>query len=62
MYKNGVTSGLHYLDDFLFCKAPGSDECAGNLAKALEISSELGVSVARHKLEGPTTSITFWAL
>ena len=56
MYKNGVTSGIHYLDDLLFCGAPGSGECAGNLAKALEICSELGVPVARHKLEGPTTS------
>ena len=61
MYKNGVKSGIHYLDEFLFCGAPGSDdrECAGNLVKALEMCSELGVPVACQKLERQTTSLKF---
>lgn len=59
MFKNGVTSGLHYLDDFLFSGAPGSDECALSLARALETCRELGIPVAWHKLVGPSTVLTF---
>ena len=35
MYTNGVTWAIHYLDDFLLCGSPGSDECALNLTRAL---------------------------
>lgn len=59
MYKNGVTSGIHDLDDYLFFGAPGSDECVLNLARAIRLCNELGVPVAWQKLEGPTTSLTF---
>ena len=62
MYKNCVTSGVHYLNEFLFHGPPGSDECSENLAIALAVCSELGVRVARHKLEGPKTSITFFGI
>ena len=34
MYRRGITSGIHYLDDFLF-GAANSSECADNLATAL---------------------------
>ena len=42
-----------------FCGAPDSDECAQNLARALGTCTELGVPVATHKLEGPTTALIF---
>ena len=38
MYDRGFTSGIHYLDDFLILRPPGSDECANNLSGAGYVS------------------------
>ena len=35
MFRNGITWGIHYLDDFLFCGIPDSNECSRNLDIAL---------------------------
>ena len=43
---------MHYLDDFLFVGAP-------SLQTALRVCQELGVPVAAHKTEGPSTCLTF---
>ena len=59
MYDRGLTSGIHYLDDFLVLGPPGSDECANNLEVALDTCRILGVPVAPHKLVNPTTKLTF---
>lgn len=59
MSANGVTRHLHYLDDFLFLGPPNHDECASSLHTALQVCSQLGVPVANHKTEGPTTKLTF---
>ena len=59
MFRNGITWGIHYLDDFLFCGTPDSNECARNLDVALYTCKVLGVPVAINKLEAPTTSLTF---
>ena len=56
MYDRGLTSGIHYLDDFLVLGPPGS---ANNLEVALETCRILGVPVAPHKLVSPTTKLTF---
>ena len=59
MYDKGLTSGIHYLDDFLFFGAPDTRECEENLALALEACRDLGIPVATHKVEGPATTLTF---
>ena len=52
MYHNGVTSSIHYLDNFLFVGPSESDECTQNLATCNK-------PVASRKLAGPTTVLTF---
>lgn len=59
MYNRGLTSGFHYLDDFLFFGAPESRECKDNLDVALSSCVALRVPVAAHKVEGPATLLTF---
>ena len=58
-FRNGITWGIHYLDDFLFCGTPDSNECARNLDVALYTCKVLGVPEATNKLEAPTTSLTY---
>jgi len=64
---------LHYLDDFLVispseegCEealflviSPSEEGCEEALAKALQGCQELGVPIATHKTEGPSTTMTF---
>ena len=59
MQKKGVSRQLHYLDDFLFLGTPSSQECSSNLRTALQVCDHLGVPVATHKTEGPSTRLTF---
>ena len=59
MEQEGVTMVIHYLDDFLFLGPPLSQTCAKNLNLALTICSRLGVPVATHKTEGPSTCLIF---
>ena len=59
MQANGVRHVLHYLDDFLFIGEPHSTECAQSLHTAIEVCAHLGVPVAPHKIEGPSTSLSF---
>ena len=49
---------LHYLDDILVNSKIGSGEGVP-LQKALDQCSRLGVPIATHKTEGPSTTITF---
>ena len=55
----GVSSVIHYLDDFLLAGPPGSLQCARDLNTLLSSFSRLGVPVATQKLEGPTMCLTF---
>ncbi len=50
---------IHYLDDFLFLEAPDTDEGERSLDIALRMLELLGVPVATHKTEGPSTLVTF---
>ncbi|XP_062522989.1 uncharacterized protein LOC134197660 [Corticium candelabrum] len=59
MFRRGVSSAIHYLNDFLFCGAAGSGKCAQNLASALTTCRDLGMPVADHKTQGPSTVLTF---
>ena len=58
MWKRGVKWQLHYLDDFLFLGPPGSPDCKQALQQVLDTCNLLGVPVAAHKTEGPTTCLT----
>ena len=59
MYVAGMSSALHYLDNFLFFGEPGSKEFANNLSHALATCRSLGVPVAEHKIEDPPCCVTF---
>ena len=57
--SRGVENIFHYLDDFIVVGSPGSRQCAHALATLDSACSSLGVPVAEHKREGPTTCLTF---
>ena len=61
MKKRGVSAHAaeHYLDDFILLGSPHSQECQANLDTALTVCSTLGVPLAREKLVGPATCLTF---
>ena len=50
---------IHYLDDFLLFGPPGSLCCERALSASMELCAKLGVPLAAHKTEGPSTRITF---
>eukprot|EP00731_Ephydatia_muelleri_P004708 Em0002g884a len=56
---DGIRHVFHYLDDFMVLGAPGSDECSRALEKLRSRCTELGIPLADHKCEGPSTKITF---
>ena len=49
----------HYLDDYITLGPPASDRCQYNLRILEEVCTMLGVPLAAHKREGPTTCLTF---
>jgi hypothetical protein len=59
LVSHGMSSCLHYLDDFLTVGAPGSPECERNLELLLRVCDMLGIPIATHKVEGPTTLLIF---
>ena len=59
MAANGVTSALHYLDDYLIFGSPGTTVCGDALTSALSLCQRLGVPVSQKKLEGPATTLVF---
>ena len=59
MRQRGIIWQLHYLDDFLFLGSPKSADCASALRQAIDTCKLLGVPVAAHKTEGPSTCLTF---
>ena len=59
MYDDGLTFGLHYLDDFLFASRAHEGACHTDLSRALLTCARLGVPVATDKVEGPVAVITF---
>lgn len=53
----GVT---HYLDDFLFIGAAGTQECSRGLQDFQDLARHLGVPLAPGKTEGPAQTLTFF--
>ena len=59
MYDNGLTFGLHYLDDFFFAGRAHERSCHADLSLALLTCARLGVPVATDKVKGPVPVLTF---
>lgn len=59
LHQQGIRYQLHYLDDYLFLGAPNTHEGAQALQVVLNIFKVLGIPVATHKTEGPTTVLAF---
>ena len=59
LLQAGMSSCLHYIDDFLTLGAPDSPECGHNLKVIMEICSVLGIPLAVEKIEGPIGWIIF---
>ena len=59
LHCEGVRYILHYLDDFLILGPPGSTTAASMRPLVETTLTRVGVPIAHHKTEGPTTVITF---
>ena len=55
----GIQHVFHYLDDFIVIGPPGSVQCAEEMASLNRACALLGVPIATHKTEGPTTCLTY---
>ena len=55
----GVKHIMHYLDDYLVMGPANSPECQRSLEKTLDCCQWLGVPIAQHKTEGPSTQLVF---
>ena len=59
LHMHGIAHQLHYLDDFLFFGAPYSDEAVRAHNIVSRVLHMLGIPIAVHKTEGPSTSLVF---
>ncbi len=59
LFNKGVSTCLHYIDDFFTAGQAGSGDCQQNLESILATCEQLGIPLAQHKIEGPVTVITF---
>ena len=57
--QRGVQNVFHYLDDFIVVGPPDSTECADAIRVMDQSCTFLGVPIAEHKRDGPTTCLTF---
>ena len=59
LLRSGIRYILHYLDDFIVIGPPDSAECQRAMDILDQICSILGVPIAEHKRDGPTTCLVF---
>ena len=57
--QQGVALVEHYLDDYIVMGPPTTEQCHSDLQTLERVCGELGVPLAPHKREGPTTCLTF---
>ena len=57
--SQGVQHLWHYLDDFIICGEPDSEQCHLELESLMAICKHLGVPLALEKVEGPTVCLVF---
>ena len=55
----GVSTFVHYLDNFFYCAPSSHPACGLALETAIPLCMKLRLSVAPAKLEGPSTAVTF---
>ena len=60
--QQGIRQVFHYLDDFIVVAPPQSPECAVALETLDCACAFLGVPIAEHKRDGPTTCLTFFGI
>ena len=53
LLQKGISSCLHYIDDFLAFGEPQSEQCKKNLDLLIATSKSLGIPLAMSKVEGP---------
>ncbi len=59
LFNKGVSTCLHYIDDFFTAGQAGSGDCQQNLGSIIATCDQLGIPLAKHKVEGPVTVMTF---
>ena len=59
LHQRGIPHVLHYLDDFIIISPPRSSQGQESLALLRRLCRELGVPIAEHKTDGPTTCLVF---
>ena len=59
LHLSGIPLLRHYLDDFITVAPPHSTQCEESLAILDRECQTLGVPIADHKRDGPTTCLTF---
>ena len=59
LHNRGACDMIHYLDDYLFIRTPGSGDCVTTLQLAEKTCAELGVPLVMEKCEGPSESLVF---
>ena len=59
MGRREVTHAMHYLDDFLVLGPPKSANCGHALQASLGLCKVLGFPIAEHKVEGPSSRLSF---
>ena len=59
LHADGIQFLIHYLDDFLLMGPPRSQLALSMRSQAESTFDRLGVPVAHHKTEGPTSVLTF---
>ena len=57
--QRGVSTSMHYLDDYLIIGPPTSSACQSQLDTFQTVCNELGIPLATEKVEGPSTCLTF---
>ena len=59
LHQCGIPHVLHYLDDFIIIGPPGSPICQESMSTLDRVCAELGIPIAEHKRDGPSTCIVF---
>ena len=59
LHQAGIPLIRHYLDDFIIIAPPDSPQCQSSLSILDRECQALGVPIAPHKRDGPTTCLTY---
>ena len=57
LHQCGISNILYYLDDFIMIGPPGSPICQESMVTLDRVCTELGVPIAEHKHDGPSTLV-----